>query len=185
MAGNRSTIGPIHRHLSRSSYHVVMPGDGVRFLVEEDQRLRTYTVAHASQLLGMSERTLHRQVQNGTSEIRKYWAPHTDANTTRMWLLAADEVDEIAHARGRPTPASLVVVENAGQDRETASLLARIETLELEAAVRYRDRVQELERENAALRRQLEVMAAEAQRALTAAANIVGSFRPDVVSNAS
>ena len=162
-----------------------MAGDGVRFLVEGDQRLRTYTVAHASQLLGMSERTLHRQVQQRTSEIGTAWAPHTAPNTTRMWLLAADEVDQVAHARGRTTPPPAVGVDDSDVHRENASLRARIETLELEEAVRYRDRVQELERENAALRRQLEVMAGEAQRALSAAANMVGSFRPDALSHAS
>ena len=151
-----------------------MAGREVAFLEVDDVRVRAYTLAHAAQVLGMRERTLLRQLQLRQFTGAQVWAPKEAPNTTTKWLLCGDDVDQIASAQpgfdasaARPVQTEL--------EHENALLRHRVEMFELDETVRHKDRVAELEREVADLRRRNALLATELQKALGMVADLVAA----------
>lgn len=165
----------------------------VQLLHVDGDRVRVYSLEAAAAALGMKPRTLTRQAREGQLRTVRSFAPKTDANPFQHWLFHSDDVDECA--RQRMSPGSMVplgsetraltLVDPGELERENAALKARVETLELEEAIRYKDRVTELQRENAELRAQVALLAGEAQRAMNVAANVIGGLIPKPVAQAS
>ena len=178
MSANRA---PIHRHPPRVSYDRVVAGRDVAFLELEGERVRSYTLAYAAKVLGMSDRTLLRQLQLKQFFGADAWAPKVSPNSTAKWLLRADDVD--AMARGQPGAAGATPVPDAmtALEHENAVLKARIEMFELEEAVRYKDRVIELEQQLADVRHRNAVLSEELQKALSIATNVVAASSPQPV----
>jgi hypothetical protein len=152
-----------------------MPGREVAFLEVEGARVRAYTLVHAASVLGMRERTLLRQLQQRQFGGARVWAPKEAPNPTTKWLLCGDDVDAIASAQPGFDATSVVRPAQTELEHENALLRHRVEMFELDEAVRYKDRVVELERENMELRRRNALLATELKKALGMVANLVAT----------
>ena len=159
-------------------------GPEVRVIEIDGQRRRAYTLNYAADVLTMRPRTLIRQLQKSTFAGADFWSPRHERNTSGMWLLCAEGIDALAAAQPEHGQRPQVSTSEFGElQRENARLQAQVETFQLEAAVRYKDRVAELEEQVAEQQRQIEAlqrqnatMNVEMQRALTSTATLLAAF---------
>lgn len=73
-----------------------------RHLIQDDELgdVVTYTIPDAAEILGTTSKTLITRVQptkDQRPELRG-WAPKTEANPNRAWMIDASQVDELADA---------------------------------------------------------------------------------------
>lgn len=121
-------------------------------LDEAGEKVRAYKASEAAEQLTVTAKTVINWAQrpNGSYPALRGWAPRTERNPNRHWLVAADDVDVLLEEQPGRTASAGSGADELGQERQR--LADERQLLEMERSVFNQERVSFLEEENARLK---------------------------------